>query len=71
MAATWLRPSSLPRSSGGKASVGIAALFEKINATPTAWINLKTISSIAPASPVSGVKKRRTEPTVNIAKPIL
>ena len=66
-----LRPRALPRSSGGNASVRMAALFEKMNAAPTAWMSRKTMSSIAPASPVSGVKKRRIEPAVKIANPML
>ena len=70
-AATWLSPSAFPRSSGGNASVRIAALLEKINAAPTAWISRNTIISMAPASPVSGVRKRRREPRVKIANPIL
>ncbi len=65
------RPRALPRSSGGKASVRIAALFEKMNAAPTACRSRKKISSIAPASPVFGVRKSRRDPAVKMANPIL
>ena len=69
--ANWLIPKALPRSLAGKASVIIAPLLEKRKAAPTPWMILKAISSIAPASPVLGVRNSRIEPTVNMAKPKL
>lgn len=67
--ANWLIPNALPRSFSGKASVMIAPLLEKRNAAPTPWTILKAISSMAPASPVLGVRNSRIEPTVNMASP--
>ena len=66
--ASWLIPKALPRSFAGNASVMIAPLLEKRNAAPTPWTIRKAISSMAPASPVLGVRNNRIEPTVKMSK---
>jgi hypothetical protein len=45
-AAIWLMPSAMPRSFAGKASVRMAALFEKRNPAPTPWTR-RTAGSFA------------------------
>ena len=67
--ATVFIPSAFPRSLDGNASVSMAALFAMKNAAPTACTSLKIIISIAPVSPVDGVKYNRIDPIVNIRKP--
>ena len=56
----WLIPRAFPRSFAGKASVIIAALFEKRKADPIACTILKSTSS----SP-DWERLQRAEPTVN------
>ena len=69
--ATMLIPSAFPSSFGGNASVNMAALLAINNALPTACNILNPIISNAPASPVDGVRKHRTDPSVNIKNPNL
>src|SRR5208283_3760967 len=66
-----LSPRALPRSSGGNASVRMAALLEKVKDAPTPWTRRNAMISRAPALPLSGVRKSRMDPRVKMANPRL
>jgi len=66
-----LRPSAFPRSSGGNASVRIAALLEKMNACTDCLDEPKDDESMAPCISRIRCQKRRIEPAVKMANPIL
>ena len=71
MAATLLIPSPRPRWSAGKASVTMAEELAKSMAPPTPCPTRMAMSQSAAAGPVIHVIARRTENTVNTAKPRL
>jgi hypothetical protein len=60
----WFTPSAFPRSPGGKASVRMAAEFEKRKAAPIACTSRNPMSS----GPVCENPQRK-EPTVKTANP--
>ena len=71
MAAAWLTPMAMPRRSGGKASVKMAAELAINMAAPTPWKMRMTISQMPPAWPVSQVTLSSTEKKVKTANPRL
>ena len=71
MAATWLRPSAMPRWFIGNASVRIAAELANSIAPPTPWKMRIAIRYQPAASPCSQVTESRTEKMAKIAKPML
>ena len=71
MAAAWLTPMAMPRRSGGKASVKMAAELAINMAAPTPWKMRMTISQMPPGCPVSQVMLSSTEKKVNTANPRL
>jgi hypothetical protein len=71
MAAIMLMPMAIPRCSTGKASVRIAVEFAIRSAPPIPWITRPTISHIAPAPPVHGVRDNPIDASVKMAKPRL
>ena len=71
MKATLLMPRPMPRCSGGKASVTMAAELENSMAPPMPWPMRIAMSQTAPAPPSSQVTERRMEKMVNTAKPRL
>ncbi len=70
-AAAWLMPIAMPRSSGGKASVSMAAELAMSMAAPTAWKIRITMRKNPAAWPVIQVTLSTREKKVNTANPKL